>query len=194
MKTILLLLTGLLTTVCFATETSVKDDPSLFDDTLLEEALVHPDWFLLSSGDLSADLKEAIDEGKQGIIVYFGQKQCAYCAQFLQTSLGKQDISRYVQNNFNIIAIDIWGIEDIKDTDGVEYSERELSVKNETNFTPSLLFYDKDGEKVFRLRGFYPPYKFRAALKYVVEQFYLKETFRDYLQRAEPGLFFMNMV
>ena len=41
------------------------------------------------------------------------------------------------------------------------------------------------------MRGYHPPYKFRAALKYVTEGFYKTETFRDYIARAEPGLFFM---
>ena len=44
---------------------------------------------------------------------------------------------------------------------------------------------------MFRLRGYYPPYKFRAALQYVTEGFYKEETFKEYLERAEPGIFFM---
>ena len=80
--------------------------------------------------------------------------------------------------------------ENLVDTDGDTYSERDLSLKYETNFTPSLIFYDEDGDAVFRLRGYYPPYKFKAALQYVVEDFYKEEDFRSYLARAEPGLFF----
>jgi thioredoxin-related protein len=45
---------------------------------------------------------------------------------------------------------------------------------------------------VFRLRGFYPPYKFRAALQYVTEGFYKKEVFADYFLRATQGKFFLN--
>lgn len=181
----------LLTLLLFpATVMASSDDALQFDDTLLEEELIYPDWFELSSGDLRDDLKDAIAEGKQGIIIYFGQKRCAYCEKFLKLDLGTADISQYVQENFKVIPVDIWGIEDIIDTDGESYSERDLSIKYETNFTPSLIFYDKDGEKVFRLRGFYPPYKFRAAVKFVVEKFYEKENFRSYLARAEPGLFF----
>ena len=166
-----------------------KQEP--FEDTLLEESLVHPDWFELSSGNLSDDLIEARATGKVGIIVYYGQKRCAYCERFFNKNLGSPDIASYIQRNFNIIPIDIWGIESIVDTDGKVYSERELSIRYKTNFTPSLVFYDVLGKPVFRLRGYYPPYKFRAALKYVAEGFYKTERFRDYLARAEPGLFFM---
>lgn len=165
-------------------------DPLDFPDTMLEEALVYPDWFELSSGDLRTDLKTALDAGKQGVIVYFGQKRCAYCEQFMKQDLGSEDIAVYLRKHFNMIPVDIWGIEELVDMDGKRYSETELSVHYKTTFTPSLIFYDSTGAPVFGLRGFYPPYKFRAALEYVAEGFYSKETFRDYLARAEPGMFF----
>lgn len=172
---------------CYA----ITDDQVPFDDTLLEEALVYPDWFELSGGDISEILAEAVAEGKDGVIVYFGQKRCAYCEQFLNTNLTTPDISHYIQKHYKIIPIDIWGIEDVIDTDGKKYSERELSIHYKTNFTPSLVFYDKQGKPIFRLRGYHPPYKFHAALKYVTEGFYKTESFRDYIARAEPDLFFM---
>ena len=47
-----------------------KDDQYLeFDDTMLEEELVYPDWFKLSMGDLKDDIEEAADAGKSGIMV-----------------------------------------------------------------------------------------------------------------------------
>ena len=96
-----------------------------------------------------------------------------------------------MRRNFDVIPIDIWDIDDIIDTDGTEQSERELALKYQTNFTPSLVFYDADGTPVFRLRGYYPPYKFRAALKYVAEKFYENETFSEYFARASQGEFFL---
>lgn len=166
-------------------------DDLVFDDSLLSEELVYPDWFKLSIGDLRDDLKEAKISGKKGIITYFGQKRCAYCEQFIKTSLSDPDIINYLRQHFDVIAFDIWGIDDIIDTDGEEYTERALSLHYKTNFTPSLVFYDDTGKPVFRLRGFYPPYKFRAALEYVTEKFYEKETFSEYFARAVQGEFFM---
>lgn len=165
-------------------------DSMVFDDTMLEDALVYPDWFKLSLGNLGDDLKEAVAAGKKGIITYFGQKRCAYCEQFIKTSLADTDIKNYLIKHYDLIAFDIWGIDDIVDTDGKEYSERDLSIHYKANFTPSLVFYDKAGTPVFRLRGYYPPYKFRAALQYVVEEFYKTETFSAYFARAVPGEFF----
>ena len=186
---ILLLAASLL---CLNTVLADRDDPYLdFDDTMLEEELVYPEWFKLSLGDLKADISEAAATGKTGIMVYFGQKRCAYCEQFLTENVGAPDIEHYIREHYDIIPVDIWGIEDIMDTNGETYSERELALRYKTNFTPSLVFYDLEGKPVFRLRGYYPPYKFRAALQYVTEGFYKEETFSEYLERAEPGVFFM---
>lgn len=167
------------------------DSSILFDDTQLEDVLVYPDWFKFSLGELNDDLAEAKKAGKKGIITYFGQKRCAYCEQFFKTSLADIDIKNYLQKHYDLIAFDIWGIDDITDTDGTTYTERELSIHYKTNFTPSLVFYNDEGTPVFRLRGFYPPYKFRAALQYVAEEFYKEETFSDYFARAIPGEYFL---
>ncbi|MEE9354725.1 MAG: thioredoxin fold domain-containing protein [Methylococcaceae bacterium] len=167
-----------------------SDDALVFDDTMLEEELVYPEWFKIHFGDLKLALKEAGSAGKKGIIVYFGQKRCAYCYQFMKFDLGNIDIENYVRKNFDVIPIDIWGIEDIIDTDGTVYSEGDFAEHKKATFTPTLIFYDLKGKAVFGLRGFYPPYKFRAALRYVVEGFYTKESFREYLSRAEPEQFF----
>ena len=184
------------TTTPFAAESSSKteqleDDILVFDDSMLEEELVYPDWFKLSTGDLRDDLAEAKSSGKKGIITYFGQKRCSYCEQFFKTSLADHDIQNYLTKHYDIIAIDIWSIDDITDTDGKTSTERELSIRYNTNFTPSLVFYDTEGTPVFRLRGYYPPYKFRAALQYVTEEFYKEEQFADYFERANPGEYFL---
>ena len=193
----ILLLFGLLVT---GNATAAKHDGASagdhdvlqFDDSMLEEELVYPDWFKLSSGDLREDFKQARAAGKK-LITYFGQKRCAYCEQFMKTSLADPDIVNYLRRHYDVIAFDIWGIDDIIDTDGTAYdTERQLSIHYRTNFTPSLVFYDENGKPVFRLRGFYPPYKFRAALKYVNEGFYKKETFKQYLARAVQGEFFLE--
>ena len=186
-----ILLLTFFTTVYATSDPGSKDSDILFDDSQLDEELVYPDWFKISLGDLGDDLEEAKSKGKKGIITYFGQKRCAYCEQFFKTSMADTDIQNYLRKHYDLIAFDIWGIDDIIDTDGKKYTERELSIHYKTNFTPSLIFYDADGTPVFRLRGFYPPYKFRAALQFVAEEFYKEETFSEYFARAETGEFFL---
>jgi thioredoxin-related protein len=161
-----------------------------FDDSPLEEPLAFPDWFKLSFLDLREDIEEVREAGKQGLILYFGQKYCAYCRQLLEVDLEAGDIQAYTREHFDVIGIDIHGDRTVTDLDGVELTESNLAIRDQTNFTPSLIFYNTAGETVLRLRGYYPPYRFRAALEYVADGHYKDEDFRQYLARADVPLVF----
>ncbi len=158
-----------------------------FDDNPLENPLSYPKWFKESFLDLQDDLEAAVEDGKQGIMVYFGQKRCAYCQMLLQVNFGLKDIREYTQHNFDVIPIDIWGVREVTDVDGETLTERQFSLRERTNFTPSIIFYDKQGKEALRLRGYYPPYQFRAALEYVTDGHYQRETFPQYLARGEDA-------
>ena len=73
---------------------------------------------------------------------------------------------------------------------GNELTESALAIRDKTNFTPSMIFYNSEGQEVLRLRGYYPPYRFRAALEYVADGHYQSESFREYLARADVPLLF----
>jgi thioredoxin-related protein len=78
----------------------------------------------------------------------------------------------------------------VSNLQGVEWTERSFAIEQGVDFTPTLIFYDKDKREALRLTGYYPPYKFRAALEYVAAGYYLKEDFRTYLARADVPLVF----
>ncbi|WP_232023967.1 thioredoxin family protein [Sulfurivermis fontis] len=157
-----------------------------FDDAPLDESFEHPDWFKLSFLNLREDLEEAVQDGKRGIIVYFGQKHCPYCKKLMTVNFAKSDIATYTRTHFDFIATDIWGDRTVTDFTGAQMTEKEFAERQQATFTPTLLFFDADGREALRLRGYYPPYRFRAALEYVADGHYRKETFREYLERAEP--------
>jgi len=173
-----------------ASTAEAEEDVFEFDDSPLEEPIGYPDWFKRSFLDLPNDLAEATSAGKKGIIVYFGQKRCPYCQMLLEVNFGLSDIATYTQRHFDIIPIDIWGVDEVTDMAGEVLTERELALRENTNFTPSLIFYDEQGNEALRLRGYYPPYKFRAALEYVADDHYRRERFSQYLERGDPTLTF----
>lgn len=161
-----------------------------FDDSPLAEPLEHPHWFKESFLDLRQDLDEAVGAGKRGLMLYFGQRRCAYCQKLLRTNFGLADIVEYTRAHFDVIPIDIWGVAEVTDLQGQTLTERELAEREDTVFTPSILFYGADGELRLRLRGYYPPYQFRAALEYVADGHYRRESFRDYLARGDNRMVF----
>ena len=164
---------------------SEPDEAFEFDDTPLNAPLGHPSWFKESFLDLSEDLSEALAAKKQGIIVYFGQKYCPYCQKLMQVNFAQDEIVAYTRRHFDLVPIDIRGSREVTDLNGNTLSERDYALREETQFTPSLIFYDQAGKVALRLRGYYPPYKFLAALEFVADGHYRTESFASYLQRAE---------
>ena len=189
----LLCMLGIVLLICpVGTPSAVSYDNGFveFDDAPLKEPLAFPDWFKLSFLDLREDVKEVHEAGKQGLIVYFGQKYCAYCKQFLEKDLEAEDIQAYAREHFDLIGLDIHGDRTVTDMQGNELTESALAVRDKTNFTPSVIFYSDSGKEVLRLRGYYPPYRFRAAMEYVADAHYKDESYREYLARADVPLVF----
>ena len=181
---LVLLLTGLFI------NTTALSDPLDFDDQPLTQPLHLPNWFTLSFLDLQESLEEAMQQNKKGLILYFGRKDCAYCKAQLETNWGQQDIIQYTQQHYNVVAIDADGQKNVTDFDGQIYSERKFAARMKTDFTPAILFYEKQGKLALKLSGYRPPYQFRAALEYVADAHYNKESFQSYLTRAEKAFAF----
>jgi len=172
-------------------DTWAVESPHQFDDSPRNRSFEHPAWFKHSFLDLRTDLAESKQAGKMGIVVYFGQKNCAYCEKLLKINFGKRtDIIAYMQHYFDVIAIDIWGSLNVTTPDGTELNEQSYADREKNQFTPSLIFYDTDGNIMFKIRGYYPPYTFRAALDYITGHYYKREKFSEYLERASPPLVF----
>ncbi|MBK5970301.1 thioredoxin [Thiorhodovibrio winogradskyi] len=173
-----------------AQQADQTDPEASFDDSPRATQLTYPDWFNDPFLDLPADLKAAREAGKGGLILYFGQKRCAYCHRLMDVNFGLEDIVAYTRRHFDVVPIDVWGIAEVTDLNGKTLTERELAQRSEADFTPTLVFYDEDGELALRLRGYYPPYQFRAALEYVADDHFQQESFRDYLARGDNRMVF----
>jgi len=157
----------------------------LIDDRPLEEPIVLPDWFKLSFLELHDDLNDVIRSGKQGLILYFGQKDCPYCKALLEKNWGRPDIATYTRQHFEVVGIDVKGDRLVTRLDGTVQDEHAFAVSNDVQFTPTLVFYDTAGNVALRLSGYHPAYLFRAALEFAADGHYREESFRDYLARGD---------
>lgn len=174
-----------------AVEQAADDEFDLmFDDQPMVRDVQYPDWFKLSFLDLPSDLEEAVAAGKRGLMVYFGQAHCAYCEAMMEVNFEDSGIVGYTREHFDVVPIDIWGDRVVITMQGEVLTEKQFAENEETTFTPTVVFYDVDGDEVFRLRGYHPPYTFRAALEFVADRHYHRESFRDYLARGESALTF----
>ncbi len=139
-----------------------------------------PHWFKSSFLDLREDVVEAADEGKR-VILYFYQDGCPYCEKLINTNFAQRDIEEKTKKHFDVVSINMWGDTMVTDLNGNEVTEKQFSVGLKVQFTPTLLFLDEQGGVVLRAYGYYPPYKFSAALDYVAQKREGRGRFVDYL-------------
>jgi thioredoxin-related protein len=133
----------LLVLVLFPVHVPAVDEESFdildIDDSPRIRDVQYPGWFKLSFLDLQEDLDEAVANLKQGIIVYFSQKDCGYCEIMAKVNFGREkDIVQYTRKHFDVVPLDIWGSREVNGMEGHSLEERDYAVREKTNFTPTV--------------------------------------------------------
>jgi thioredoxin-related protein len=77
--------------------------------------------------------------------------------------------------------MDIFNDADMVDPDGQELSVKEFARRERADFSPTLLFYGKDGKRILRITGYQSPERFKKILGYVTGQHYRSESLGEYL-------------
>ncbi len=154
-------------------------------------------WFEDSFLDLSEDLKEAAQAGKQLVIIY-EQAGCPYCKELHKVNLNKPSIAAFMKKHFHVVQIDIKGSREVTDFSGKVMSERSFSREWKIHFTPTLSFFPRDAAKVvgktgrdaeaFRLTGYWKPFHFETVLHFVHSGSYKNENLQHYLSNRLEAL------
>jgi len=146
-------------------------------------AIELPPWFAQSFLDFREDIAEAAKDGKR-LMVYFGQDGCPYCARLMHTNFTQKTIVDKTRRHFVVVAINIWGDREVTWIDGTRLGEKAFARLMRVQFTPTLLFFDEQGDIALRVNGYYPPRRFEAALDYVAGHSESKIPFGEYLKGA----------
>lgn len=149
------------------------------------------DWFLDSFLDLNEDLVTAADEGKHFAVI-FEQRGCPYCREIHDVNLQDERIVSYLQENFDILQLDLWGSRGVTDFDGEEMEEKAIGRRWQVNFTPTIAFFPNDPAavegkggreaEIARMPGYFKPFHFISMFEFVREGHYKEESFQRYLQ------------
>lgn len=144
----------------------------------------YPRWFKESFLDINDDIGEAKENSKR-LAIFFHQDGCPYCNALVERNLSQKDIADKVQKHFDIIGINMWGDREVNYIDGNKYIEKTFAEKLKVQFTPTILFYDEEGNIVLRLNGYRPPNQFSVDLDYVALK---KEKDTDYREFVKANL------
>jgi len=145
-----------------------------------------PSWFKESFLDLREDVEEAT-ANKKRVLLYFYQDGCPYCAKLLQDNLGQKKIADKTRNNFDVIALNMWGDKEVTDLSGKVTTEKKFAEKLKVMYTPTLLFLNEKGQLALRVNGYYAPHKFETALDYIRGHNETKISFRNYYNKYAPA-------
>jgi thioredoxin-related protein len=146
----------------------------------------YPDWFKTSFMELEEDILDAREAGKRLMIV-FHQDGCPYCNVFVEQNLAQKDIEETMREHFDVIEINMWGDREVTNVDGEMFTEKLFAERLQVQFTPTVLFFDDEGQHALRINGYYPPEKFRLALEYVINKKEQQQSFNEFIaSRYQP--------
>ena len=126
-----------------------------------------PFWFKDSFLDIADDIQEAQEEGKK-LLIYYHQAGCPYCFNLVQQTLLDPVLSQYIQEHFDLVALNLWGDREVTLADGSVISEKELAIKWKIQYTPTLMFFSDSDTPVLRIDGYRSREMMAKVLDYVV--------------------------
>ncbi len=145
-----------------------------------------PAWFKTSFLDLKEDAAHAATANKR-LLLYIGQDGCPYCRELMQNNFSQKPIVDYTRQHFDVLAINMWGDAEVTDFTGRHLTEKQFAKQLKVQFTPTLLFFDEQGNVALRLNGYLPPHQFMAALQFVAGHKEKTTSFREYYASLAPA-------
>lgn len=156
-----------------------------------DNGLFTQDWLLETFFELSDDHAELASDNKN-LAILFEQRGCPYCRQMHKVNFAREEILSYLNKNFGVIQLDLWGSRSVTDFDGQQVEERALAEKWRVIFTPTMVFFPRDAKslkgksgaeaEIFRMPGYFKPYQFISMLEYINDGDYRTTNFQRYMR------------
>jgi thioredoxin-related protein len=165
--------------------------------TLGDDGLHKAPWMRDTFKDMREDLAEANAEGKR-LMVIIEQRGCIYCKKMHEEVFPVEEIADYIDENFFVVQINMFGDVEVTDFDGEALPEKDMVKKWGALFTPMVLFFPEEVEggvsaaqaSVAQMPGAFGRHTTFNMLNWVVEKGYDgDEGFQKYHARkfAEQG-------
>jgi thioredoxin-related protein len=149
------------------------------------KTLSHPAWFKNSFLDIAEDVGEAAEAGKHVILV-MEMEGCPYCYKMIKDNFANAPYRDFIQEHFEVIALDTKGDREVAVTEEMSMSEKEVADLYQVRFTPTLIFLDASNRPVARVSGYRNLEDFKVVLDYVHERAYRHQTLSEYAA-AKPA-------
>jgi len=160
------------------TKTSFRNYLKKFSTVITKKELQYEKGFLKPPGNLKA----IIASNKKPLLVLFEQTRCKTCDE-LHRDIFKRQSGQYELSRFNVILLDMWSKEKVVLLNGKTTTANQWAAKLKVISTPSMVFFNRKGEEVFRAEAYLKSFHVNGSMGYVSEGAYLKQpNFQRYLQ------------
>ena len=141
-----------------------------------------PDWFKESFLEIADDVDEANEAGKH-VLLFFQLNGCPYCDRMLSEAFETDPLMSYIQQHFDVIAINVRGDREIAFTEDFSATEKDLSERLNVWATPGIIFLGENNKPVVRVDGYRSPERFKHILRYVADKAYTEQKLAAYLEQ-----------
>lgn len=104
-----------------------------------DDGLHKEEWFSMTFRDVSEDIAAAQAEGKR-LAIIFEQRGCIYCREMHEKILSDPEVRNYIKANYMVVQYNMFGDEEVTDTDGEVLTEKSAARKWGYIFTPTIVF------------------------------------------------------
>jgi len=122
-----------------------------------------PEWFAETFLDVREDAAEAAKQGKR-LMLYFWLEGCPYCKRMESVTFQHPQIAARMQRELMPVALNVLGDREVTWIDGRKLSEKGLTALLKVRGTPTLVFFDANGDIAFQTGGYLDPQQFSAVL------------------------------
>ncbi|MEN8108515.1 MAG: thioredoxin fold domain-containing protein [Pseudomonadota bacterium] len=123
---------------------------------------------------LSSAASLAARESGKPLLVLFEQQECAPCDE-LHTDILQRPESREQLERLDVVLLDMWSNDPVGRPDGKSSSAAEWARELDVKYAPSLVFFNAQGEEVFRTEAWLKSFHIQSVMDYVSSGAYLEQ-------------------
>jgi thioredoxin-related protein len=158
-------------------------------ENLLKAAEASHAFFDTTFGDLAEELSHVKEEQKAGILLFFEMENCPFCQRMRETALTAPEAQAFYRQHFKNFAIDILSDVELTDFDGTAMTQKEFAQQHRVRLTPVVIFYDAQGQTLYRHSGIITDsQEFIWLGEYVLTGEYKKDSFATFKQAKRHAL------
>ena len=146
------------------------------DGELIDEDFFAAEW----------NLESLLKNSDRPLAVYFEAANCEQC-EIMHNRILTDAPTRKLVNQASNVQLNVGSQQQVTTPDGRQLTANQWAQELGISYTPSVVFFDTDGNEVMRISAFLKTFHFQSVYAYVLDKAYLEEPeFQRYIsERAD---------